>query len=193
MFRKTVLLVTGTVAGVVGVVGYNPPQLNASISAATNTEPVSTGTNRNVTENTVVANQTQTPQKAKPAQVTQSANPTETTSGKTSANSTVTEQASTPDKSTGSSGVFQGDTSNTRWGPVQVEITVADGKVINVSTLKYPSGDRRSLSISNQALPWLQQEALRAQSANITGISGATYTSTGFRTSLASALQKAGL
>ena len=81
----------------------------------------------------------------------------------------------------------------TWWGPVQVEITVSNGQITNVSTLQYPNGDRRSLNISNQVLPWLQQEALRTQSTNITGISGATYTSNGFRTSLASALQKAGL
>lgn len=186
MFRKTVLLVTGTVAGVVGVVGYNPPQLNASISPAGTTEPVTnTATQTSTTSTTTTAAKpTQSPQQVKPAKNNQSTKPAATT---------TPEQSPTPAKVTGTSGVFQGDTSNTRWGPVQVEITVADGKVTNVSTLKYPSGDRRSLSISNQALPWLQQEALRAQSANITGISGATYTSTGFRTSLASALQKAGL
>jgi uncharacterized protein with FMN-binding domain len=49
------------------------------------------------------------------------------------------------------------------------------------------------MMISSQVIPWLQQEALRVQSANISGIGGATYTSGGFRGSLASAIQKAGL
>lgn len=175
MIRKTILLVTGTVAGVVGVVGYNPPQLDAAIAPSGDSVAPSSSPSSNATT------ATKTSAKTEPKVST-----TKATTAKATASPTAT-------KSAGSSGVFQGDTSQTRWGPVQVEITVADGKITNVSTLQYPSGDRKSMSISNQVLPWLQQEALRAQSANITGISGATYTSTGFITSLASALQKAGI
>lgn len=177
MIRKTILLVTGTVAGVVGVVGYNPPQLDAAIAPTSD----SIAPSASATPTSTAPKTTNTSTKTEPK-----ASTTKSAAAKATASPVAT-------KSAGSSGVFQGDTSQTRWGPVQVEITVADGKITNVSTLQYPSGDRKSMSISNQVLPWLQQEALRAQSANITGISGATYTSTGFITSLASALQKAGI
>ena len=99
----------------------------------------------------------------------------------------------TTKQSSGITGTFKGDTSQTRWGPVQVEITLTNGKITDVTTLQYPNGDRKSLNISNRVIPWLQEETLQVQSANISGISGATYTSTGFQSSLASALQKAGL
>ena len=99
----------------------------------------------------------------------------------------------TTKQSSGITGTFKGDTSQTRWGPVQVEITLTNGKITDVTTLQYPNGDRKSMNISSRVIPWLQEETLQVQSANISGISGATYTSTGFQSSLASALQKAGL
>jgi uncharacterized protein with FMN-binding domain len=188
MFRKTVLLITGTVAGVVGVVGYNPPQLDAAI-APTGATPLPSSTvetTQTTADAPSKANSTAKPTSSKTA--TKNAVKTKTQSPAVD----QTEARQTP-QSSGASGVFQGNTMQTRWGPVQVEITVTDGKITNVSTLQYPNGDRRSLNISNQVLPWLQQEVLRTQSTNITGISGATYTSNGFKASLASALQKAGL
>ncbi|MFM8254213.1 MAG: FMN-binding protein [Actinomycetota bacterium] len=86
-----------------------------------------------------------------------------------------------------------GATAQTRWGPVQVQITVKDGKIIDAVGLQYPNGDRRSLWISEQAIPWLVEETLAEQIADVQIIGGATYTSMGWRQSLASAMQKAGL
>lgn len=86
-----------------------------------------------------------------------------------------------------------GATAQTRWGPVQVQITVKDGKIVDAVGLQYPNGDRRSQWISDQAIPWLVEETLQEQSANVQIIGGATYTSNGWRQSLASAMQKAGL
>ena len=86
-----------------------------------------------------------------------------------------------------------GATSQTRWGPVQVQITVKDGKIVDAVGLQYPNGDRRSQWISDQAIPWLVEETLSEQIANVQIIGGATYTSLGWRQSLASAMQKAGL
>ena len=185
MIRKTALLVTGTVAGVVGVVSYNPPQLDAAISPAKTTPPTS-----NASASSVKA---QNSQQVQNQQTSQSTNSTKT-SPQSSKKATPTPTPSdTAKKSSGTSGTFVGDTSQTRWGPVQVQVTVTDGKITDVKTLQYPNGDRRSQGISSQVIPWLQDETLQVQSANIQGISGATYTSMGFRTSLASALQKAGI
>jgi len=182
MIRKTALLVTGTIAGVVGVISYNPPQLDAAISPAKTTPQPST------TSSTSIKAQ-QSPNQ----QTSQSSNNTKTSTQASKKATPTPTPSDTAKKSSGTSGTFVGDTSQTRWGPVQVQVTVTDGKITDVKTLQYPNGDRRSQGISSQVIPWLQDETLQVQSANIQGISGATYTSMGFRTSLASALQKAGI
>ena len=93
----------------------------------------------------------------------------------------------------GITSTFDGDTSQTRWGPVQVRIVVKDGKIVDASALQSPNGDRRSTDISRQSIPFLVQETLAAQSDQISGVGGASYTSVGWFNSLQSALKKAGL
>jgi uncharacterized protein with FMN-binding domain len=80
---------------------------------------------------------------------------------------------------------------STKYGTVQVAATVAGRQVRDVSALVMPSGDGRTDSISSQAAPLLRQEALAAQSGNIDTISGASYTSDGYRRSLQAALDRA--
>ena len=80
-----------------------------------------------------------------------------------------------------------------RYGPVQVRIVVRAGKLSDVIATQLPQNDPRSSQISAFAAPALRQEALSARSASIDGVSGATYTSDGYRASLAAALQSAGL
>jgi len=82
---------------------------------------------------------------------------------------------------------------DTRWGPVQVQLTVAAKKITNVSVVQYPNGNGRDQEINAQALPILIQETLDNQSASIDMVSGATVTSDGYLQSLQSALDKAGL
>ncbi|WP_380162512.1 FMN-binding protein [Kineococcus sp. R86509] len=95
--------------------------------------------------------------------------------------------------STTASATFTGSAADTRWGPVQVEITVADGEITAVDVVEYPSGNGRDQEINARALPTLVQETLSAQNASIDMVSGATVTSTGYLTSLQSALDQAGL
>ncbi|MFF4397716.1 FMN-binding protein [Streptomyces sp. NPDC001480] len=85
-----------------------------------------------------------------------------------------------------------GDTIQTRWGPVQVRITVKDGKLSDVTAVTYPTENPRDQEINSYAIPQLRREALAAQSADIDTVSGATYTSDGYRQSLQSALDSAG-
>lgn len=92
-----------------------------------------------------------------------------------------------------SGGAVTGDVAQTRWGPVQVEITVSGGSITDVSVVKYPTGERQDAEINGYALPILIQETLDAQSASIDMISGATVTSEGYTESLQSALDQAGL
>ena len=86
-----------------------------------------------------------------------------------------------------------GDAAETRYGPVQVQITVKNGKVTAVTATEYPAGEPRDQQINAYAIPALNQEALQAGNANINLISGATYTSNGYIASLQSALSKVGL
>jgi uncharacterized protein with FMN-binding domain len=86
-----------------------------------------------------------------------------------------------------------GSVAQTRWGPVQVEIIVADGTVTDVSVVEYPTGNRRDRQINETALPVLVDETIDAQSADIDMVSGATVTSAGYLESLQSALDQAGL
>ncbi|MGV9250362.1 FMN-binding protein [Streptomyces sp. NPDC003697] len=81
----------------------------------------------------------------------------------------------------------------TRWGPVQVRVTVTDGRITDVTAVTYPEENPRDQEISSYALPQLRRETLDAQSAGIDTVSGATYTSDGYRRSLQSALDSAGL
>ncbi|MFD7831057.1 FMN-binding protein [Kitasatospora sp. NPDC059803] len=85
-----------------------------------------------------------------------------------------------------------GDAVNTRYGPVQVEVTLAGSRITTVDVVKYPTEDRRDREINSSALPLLNQEAIAAQSAGIDVVSGATFTSDGYVRSLQSALDRAG-
>ncbi|MFB7906032.1 FMN-binding protein [Kitasatospora sp. NPDC056076] len=84
-----------------------------------------------------------------------------------------------------------GDTINTRYGPVQVQVTLAGSRITGVDVVKYPTEDRRDREINADALPTLNQEAISAQNAQIDAVSGATYTSDGYIRSLQSALDRA--
>ena len=91
------------------------------------------------------------------------------------------------------SGTFLGAVAQTRYGPVQVRIVVSDGTITDVTAPQLTDADGRSVAISAQAAPVLRQEALQAQSAQIQAVSGATFTSEGYTTSLQSAIDQAGL
>ena len=77
-----------------------------------------------------------------------------------------------------------------RYGDVQVRITTTGGHITKVAAVSLPNGDGRSQQISSFAGPQLAQQALAAQSANIDGVSGATYTSDSYKTSLQSAIDR---
>jgi uncharacterized protein with FMN-binding domain len=87
---------------------------------------------------------------------------------------------------------YTGSVAQTRWGPVQVKISVQGGKLTKVTILQRPSGNSRDAEINDYALPILINETVTAQSANIDMVSGATVTSGGYLTSLQAALDEAG-
>ncbi len=85
-------------------------------------------------------------------------------------------------------GTYTGPEIDVDYGLVKVEATVQNGKITNVQFLEYPNDRRTSQRINSIAMPYLQQEAIQAQSANVDIISGATLTSEGFQMSLQDAL-----
>ena len=88
---------------------------------------------------------------------------------------------------------YKGSVASTRWGDVQVTITVTDGKITDVAVPVYPSENHKDQEINAYALPVLRQETLEAQSADIDAVSGATVTSNGYIESLQAALDAAHL
>lgn len=112
----------------------------------------------------------------------------------TSSISASTPSSSTPTPSSSSSKAatttVTGNAIDTRYGPVQVQLTMTAGRITAVRVLQYPAHDGRDIQINNYALPVLIQETTQAQSANIDMVSGATFTSDGYIQSLQSALDK---
>jgi len=95
--------------------------------------------------------------------------------------------------STGSTtaATFDGTQVQTRFGTVQVRVTIQDGKITEVTPLQLTDAERKSAQISSRAAPVLRSEVLQAQSANVQTIGGATVTSDAYLTSLQAALDAA--
>ena len=81
---------------------------------------------------------------------------------------------------------------STRFGDVKVQVTISGGTISDVTALQLTDDDGRSVSISNRAAPILRDEVLQAQSASVSFVGGATYTSAAYLQSLQAALDSAG-
>lgn len=88
-------------------------------------------------------------------------------------------------------GTYTGGVADAFYGNVQVQAVISGGKLVDVKWLQYPSDRQTSIEINSQAMPLLTQEAIQVQSANVSGVSGASATSAAFIESLGSALQQA--
>ena len=201
MFTKRFFLIAGgTVGGLGAVLSITPPQFGStsglSLGTGTSLSGGTTSLSGGTTTSTPAA--TPTPATTKKATTTKKAPKTKKPVPATTKNATTSTPKSTPapvstPKPAGVSGTFTGASANTVYGPVQVQITVSNGKITNATALVYPTGSFRDQEINQQAIPYLIQETLAAQSANIQGVGGASYTSQGWVGSLQSALAKAGL
>jgi len=92
-----------------------------------------------------------------------------------------------------SSTTYAGDTVQTQFGPVQVQITVSGDQITKAEVLQVPWGNGRDQEINSLAVPILNSEAVQRQSAQIDMVSGASFTSNGYITSLQSAIDQANL
>lgn len=88
-------------------------------------------------------------------------------------------------------GTYTGDSISTRWGNVQLQVTISNGKITDVKALAYPNSESKSIQINEQVIPTYTKETISAQSADIQAVSGATVTYDGYTKSLQSALDQA--
>lgn len=205
--KRAVLIAGGTVGGLGAVLSVTPPQLGdnglstlAGASAATSSVPATA----EVTTSAPAATETAAPaavatKKAttapKKSAATKKANTSTSTTNSSNSSSSATAATPTPTATkattSGVSGSFTGDAINVSYGTVQVKITVSNGKITDAVAVQAPTG--RNQRWTDYAIPNLKTQTLTAQSAAITGVSGASYTAYGWYKSLISALQKAGM
>ena len=188
--KRALLIAGGTVGGLGAVLAITPPQLSSgdlNIAGGTAIGSVSTSASASSSP-TAVAPQTAT-KSSKPV-ATKKATAQATTSATASATPTAaaTTAAAAP---AAINGTFTGPSVNVNYGNVQVQITVVNGLITDAKAVKAPSG--KNDRYTNMAVPVLKQQTLAAQNANIKGVSGASYTSYGWFTSLQGALAQAGL
>ena len=205
--KRALLIAGGALGGLGAVMAITPPQFSSTESLALGgpavggSTPTAVATSTATDSPTPAATKTKARTKAtKKATASKSATPAPTASSNSNSGAVATaDPTPTATKTTaapapaskGVTGTFTGPTVNVNYGNVQVQITVKDGKIVDATALQAPSG--RNDRWTNMALPILKKQTLAAQSANIQGASGASYTSYGWYTSLQGALAKAGL
>ncbi len=195
--KRGLLIGVGTLGGLGAVFAITPPQLGDSgptgLAALPGKAASSAAPAASAAPTKAAAAPAASAAPTKKAAATKKATPTKSAAPAQTQSAAPQPAQTTPAASAGVTGTFDGNTTQTRWGPVQVRIVVKDGKIVAASALQSPNGDSRSRSIAQQAIPYLVQETLAAQSDQISGVGGASYTSYGWYTSLQSALKKAGL
>ena len=185
--------------GLGAVLAITPPQLGstsainiagAPIAGADTTASASASSSSSATS----AATSKATAAAKPV-ATKKASATKTPASSNSAASnsaTPTAAATTAPATTAAiNGTFTGPSVNVNYGNVQVKITVVNGRITDAVAVKAPTG--KNDRWTNMAVPILKAQTLKAQSANIQGASGASYTSYGWFTSLQGAIALAGL
>ena len=164
--KRVALALFGTVAGLAMLLGFkthSPAPLHTAIGVTTS------GSDTGTSSNTGTSNAPAPAGRGGPA------------------GTSTTHAAGTGPKT------YTGSSVDTQYGPVQVQITVSNGKITAANAIEYPMNGSRDQQINSFAIPQLNSEAVSAQSANIDMVSGASYTSAGYAQSLQSALDKAGL
>ena len=196
--KRALLIAGGTVGGLGAVLAITPPQLGSTSAINIAGAPV-TGTG---TTAVASASSSSSAKATASAAATKAAKPVATkkaASGNSATNNSATtapvaDAAATqaPAASpTAINGTFTGPSVFVNYGNVQVKITVVNGRITDAVAVKAPSG--RNDRWTNMAVPILKEQTLKAQSANIQGASGASYTSYGWFTSLQGAIALAGL
>ena len=189
--KRALLIAGGTVGGLGAVLAITPPQLSttSSINIAGGSD-IGTSSSASASSSSTSTSSTGT-KSAKPV-ATKKATAAPTTSGATQSATAapVTTQTTAPVTTGVKDGTYTGPSVNVNYGNVQVMITVSNGRITDAVAVKAPKG--KNDRYTNMAVPILKAQTLQAQSANIQGASGASYTSYGWFKSLQGALADAG-
>jgi uncharacterized protein with FMN-binding domain len=181
--KLPLFVISGTVIGTIGVVSYVPGSMSATrpltLAPPTKAAPASSPVAH-------IATAPKTKKLAKKPKRVAARHKT-TTKKKVATTKRLATKRKTA--TSGAQRTIAGSTFQTPFGPVQVQITVRGKQIISARALQTPQGGRSSM-INQQAVPYLIQETLAAQSANIQGVGGATYTSEGWMQSLQAALSR---
>ncbi|MFF7792837.1 FMN-binding protein [Streptomyces sp. NPDC007991] len=195
-FRHALLATAGTVSGIVLLLTLKPttdPSAAQAEPAITSSTAASASPSASAHTPSASPSPSKTPEKKRTP--SPSASPTSTRPPHTaSASPTRTGSAPSAPKTTSAAPTTRtvtGSTAETKYGPVQVRITVTGSRITEATAVQSPDETARSRDINSTAVPRLNQETLQAQSADIDTVSGATYTSAGYRQSLQSALDRA--
>jgi len=191
--KRALLIAGGTVGGLGAVLAITPPQLGTTsainIAGGPVTGPGATSSASASSSSSASASATTK------ATATKSAKPVATKSSGTATTAPTATAVATAAPTTNSTksinGTFTGPSINVNYGNVQVKITVVDGRITDAVAVVAPSG--KNDRYTNMSVPTLKAQTLKAQSADIQGVSGASYTSYGWYTSLQGALAQAGL
>ena len=194
--KRALLIAGGTVGGLGAVLAITPPQLTSSgsINIAGGSAIGSTGTSSSAsasstsTKAVATASATKTAKSVATKKATPAASATATATKSATPTAAATTAAATP---ASKNGTFTGPAIFVNYGTVQVKITVTNGRITDAVAVQAPSG--RNDRYTRMAVPILKQQTLAAQSSNIQGASGASYTSYGWFKSLQGALADAGL
>ena len=192
--KRSALVLTGTVIGLAGLLGYRTlsptlPTFVATPSPSTSSSTIAPPAATTTTAAPPPKSSTTTTTPASGSTTTQ-APPTTTPPTTTTRPPATTTTTTAPTASRSATGASV----NYIYGVLSVKVTVSGSKIsqVKIGSIN-DGGNYRSVSIDQMAIPQLEQQALSVQSANIQGVSGASYTSAGFRQSLQSALSKVGL
>jgi uncharacterized protein with FMN-binding domain len=192
--KRALLIAGGTVGGLGAVLAITPPQLGSTSAiniagapiAGADTTASASASSSTSSKATAAATTKAT------AAATKNARPVATKSSGTNTVATApATQAPATTAPAAINGTFTGPSVNVNYGNVQVKITVVNGRITDAVAVKAPSG--KNDRYTNMAVPILKAQTLKAQSANIQGVSGASYTSYGWFTSLQGAIALAGL
>ena len=162
--RRAIIAITGTIAGLVALLTFKSHV--PSVSAA-DTTPNSGGGSTS----SPAASQSGSPDSASSAPAATSSKAAAPGPGETTVDGAV---------------------ASTIYGPVQIELTLKNSKIVKVTVLKQPDNTTRDIQIGEFAFPKLISETLAAQDAKIDAVSGASYTSAGYIQSLQSAVDRKG-
>jgi uncharacterized protein with FMN-binding domain len=193
--KRALLIAGGTVGGLGAVLAITPPQLSStsSINIAGGTAIGSTGTSSSASASSSTSSsapaKSAKPVATKKATAGATTQPTASQSATATASAAAT-QTTAPVTTSIKDGTYTGPVINVNYGNVQVKITVSNGKITDAVAVKAPKG--KNDRYTNMAVPILKAQTLQAQSANIQGASGASYTSYGWFKSLQGALADAG-